>query len=397
MADSEKKNKKQIIENITEKFRGKKNPGEMSPEERNSYYSHKKAQRIRGKNNFKRVGIIIAVIFVCAVAVSFVAVSCINDVLAVHVSDKDGEEKSVVITENMDTDSVIDTLKKDGVIHNAWFCKICAKAMGYKDDGYVPGTYTLSRKSGLENMLNSIKYIDSQSQTVTLTFPEGYTADEIIKLLGEKEVCDPDKLRQAMNSDSFSKDYDFLSSRTNLSSRYNQLEGYLYPDTYNFYIGEAPESVIKKFLDNFESKWTDEYSALAKKKGMTVDQVVILASIVQKEAKEDEMTTVSSILINRLNANMHLSCNSTTNYAKAIGEGLSEADKQKYVSLYDTYTCDSYPASAICSPGDDSIRAVLNAPDTDYYYFMHDKNGEFHAARNLDEQNANMNTYGVNN
>lgn len=375
--------------NTTEK------PIEMSPELR-KYEKRKAAQRKMVLNNIRRVVIIMAVVIAISATIAFFVISCVNDILAIHVSPKRDVEVSVVITENMGTDDVIDALSDAGVINNAWFCKLAAKIIGYSDEGYIPRTYDFKPSMGLENMLNEIKDKTSDTaKTVTLTFPEGYTVDQIIAMLVENNVCSRENFISAMTATDFSKDFDFLESLTKVESRYMLLEGFLFPDTYEFYIGEDPESVIKKFLGNFDRKWTDSYSELAEARGMTVDQIIKLASIVEKEAVGADMPVVGSILFNRIDANMRLECDSTSIYMRNNLAGLSEEDIAAYDALYDTYSCYSLPVGAICNPGIDAIDAVLNAPDTGYYYFIHDRNNEFHVAKSLSEQEYNIRTYGL--
>ena len=375
--------------NTTEK------PAEMTPEMR-KLEKRKAAQRKMVLNNIRRVVIIMAIVIAISVSIAVFVISCVNDVLAIHINPKRDNEVSVVIAEDMNTDDVIDALDDAGVIRNAWFCKLAAKIIGYSDEGYIARTYDFKPSMGLENMLNEIKNKTSETaKTVTLTFPEGYSADQIIAMLEENNVCSREKFVATMNTVDFSKDFDFLESITKPESRYMRLEGFLFPDTYEFYIGEDPESVIKKFLGNFDRKWTDSYTELAEDRGMTVDQIINLASIVEKEAVGADMPVVGSILFNRIDANMRLECDSTSIYIKNNLSGLSETDIAAYNALYDTYSCYSLPVGAICNPGVDAISAVLNAPDTGYYYFIHDRNNEFHVAKTLSEQEYNIRTYGL--
>lgn len=356
----------------------------------------KAAQKRMIINNVKRVSVIMAIVVAISVSIAVVTISCINDVLAIHVNEKKDSEVSVVITDGMDTDAVIDALDDAGVVKNAWFCKLAARFIGYSDEGYIARTYEFTRSMGLENMLNEIKNNSSSaSKTVTLTFPEGYTADQIFALLEQNSVCKRADLITAMNTIDFTKDFDFLTSLDNTHNRYMIFEGYLFPDTYEFYIGEAPQSVLKKFLNNFDKKWTDNYSELADEKGMTIDQVVKLASIVEKEAVGSDMPVVGSILLNRIDAFMRLECDSTSIYMAGNLSDLTEDQVAAYNAIYDTYVCTALPVGAICNPGTDAIVAVLNAPETGYYYFIHDANNEFRVAKSLSEHENNIRTYGV--
>lgn len=368
---------------------------EMTPE-MIKLKKRKAAQKRMVLNNIKNVSIIMVIVVAISVALASVAISCVNDLLAIHTNPKNNTSVAVEITEGMDTNAVINALDDAGVIKNAWFCKLAARFIGYSDEGYIPRTYELTRSMGLENMLNEIKNNTSKTaKTVTLTFPEGYTADQIFALLEQNNVCKRSDLIATMNTVDFSKDFEFLASMADTQNRYMLLEGYLFPDTYEYYIGEAPESVIKKFLNNFDRKWTDEYSKLAQQRRMTVDQIIKLASIVEKEAVGADMPVVGSILFNRIDAHMRLECDSTRIYMSANLSSLSEADVEAYNSLYDTYSCSSLPVGAICNPGIDAISAVLNAPETGYYYFIHDANNVFRVAKSYSEQEYNIRTYGV--
>ena len=356
----------------------------------------RRAKRIMWFRNIRNVLLIMILVVGVSTFFAKLAISCVNDLLAIHISEENNKPVSVVITDGMNTNDVIDALAEAGAIQNAWFCKIAATFIGYSDEGYISRTYDFLPTMGLENMLNEIKNLNtSNAKTVKLTFPEGYTADQIFAMLEENQVCTRQKLVDCMKSTDFSEDFEFLKSMSDTQNRYMMLEGYLYPDTYEYYLGEAPDSVIKKFLTNFEKKWTKDYAQKAQERRMTVDQIIKLASIVEKEAVGADMPVVGSVLFNRINANMRLECDSTSIYMNSNLSGLSENDIVIYNTYYDTYVCSSMPVGAICNPGDAAISAVLNAPDTDYYYFIHDANNIFRPAKSLSEQNNNIATYGI--
>ena len=362
-------------------------PAEIERRRRIKEENRKKEKRRRRRNN-----VLLAILVLAASAVlSCIGISCVNDILAV--AGRSDDIISVEITDDEDTVSVIDKLHDAGLIKNKYFCIIMAKLFGYVDDGYIAGVYSLQQSMGLENMIDSIKQKDSSDvQTVSVTFPEGYTMEQILDLLEENEVCTREKMLAAMEENDYSSEYSFIAALTDSDSRYYYLEGYMYPDTYEFYIGESADSVIRKFLDNFETHWIDEYSELAEEKGLTIDQVIILASIVEKEGATDDMPYVASVLINRLSYSMQLQCDSTVLYEETILE-LAGSSASLYEGLWDTYVCADYPVSAICNPGESAISAVLNAPDTTYIYFYYDSSNEIHLASSLTEHNNNILTY----
>ncbi|MBS7359699.1 MAG: endolytic transglycosylase MltG, partial [Oscillospiraceae bacterium] len=204
-----------------------------------------------------------------------------------------------------------------------------------------------------------------------------------------------------LQSVDFSEEYSFVAAIPNKELRYRTLEGYIYPDTYEFYIGENASSVVRRFLDNFESRWTTEYQKRADEMGVSVDEIITMASILQGEAASaDQMEDISSVLYNRLNRSSAfpwLQCDSTEDYLlKTIKPSLTSSteDTEKYIRYrdnYDTYSteCTGLPVGAICNPGNSAIKAALYPSDTDYFYFRHDDKGNVYYASSLAEHEAN--------
>lgn len=338
--------------------------------------------------NIVLVFIIIAGI---SAAITVFAVSCADDIFAVG---RTSTIVTVTVTDKMTTSNVIDLLRSKGLIQNSFFCKAVSSFLGYSDsDVYIADTYYLSASMGLENMLNEMQDA-STKETVTLTFPEGYTVDRIAAKLESYGVCTASDFYDAINNYDFTGDFAYLKSITDGPTRYRLLEGYLYPDTYQFYLGENATSVVKKFLTNFASKWTDEYAARAAALGLTEDRVIILASIIEKEGNDaDQMKQVSSVIHNRLaamSAYPFLQCDSTSDYISNVAkELLSDDAKNGYLQYYNTYVKSGYPVGPICNPGNDAIYAALYPDDTQYYYFMHDDSGNIYMAKTEEEQLVN--------
>ncbi len=335
--------------------------------------------------------LILVIIIGASTAITMVGISCGNDIFAVG---KSTDIVTVEISENMRTPSVIDLLSSKGLIDNLWFCQKIAPFLGYDgDEEYVAGTYYLTSNWGLEKMLNEMMN-SGEKETVTLTFPEGYTVDRIAEKLESYDVCTASAFFDAINHYDFSSEYTFLASITDKNLRYRILEGYLYPDTYDFFVGENATSVVKKFLENFTAKWTNEYADRAAELGLSMDKVVILASIVEKEGNDaDQMRLVSSVLHNRLNnlsVFTNLQCDSTRDFVSAISdEYVNDIQRESLNQLYDTYIRTGYPVGAICNPGNDAINSVLYPDETDFYYFRHDKKGQIYMARTQEEHDEN--------
>lgn len=341
----------------------------------------------------KKAWILITVCIAAAVLISTYAISCMNDILAI------GRDSETVITVNVpaqtDTKGAIDILKDNKLIKHKYFCRIFAKALQYRDDNYLTGIYYLTESMGLENMLSSFKKPTVTGETVTLTFPEGYTVSQIAEKLEKYEVCSQTAFFATVRDVDFSTEYTFIAQMDNKDKRYQVLEGYLYPDTYEFYIGENASSVIRKFLDNFKNKWTDEYQAQADKLGMSVDDVITLASIIEKEAYgADQMPLVSSVFHNRLNKSgiyPTLGSDATKEYvSEYISKSVTNSSELSvYQKNYDTYKCEGLPVGAICNPGNDAINAALYPASTGYYYFLHDNDKKIYLAATDAEHNQN--------
>ena len=355
----------------------------------------KKKRAMRRKSHLQSlllVTLVLAFVFVASYMLKIPIMGCVNDLLAI---DRDSNEIRVVVQDGMHVDDVIDLLAEKDLIYSADFCKLAAKLLDYsEEDVYLEGTYQLSPDMGLEGMLKEIMASGLKQNTVTLTFPEGYTVDQIVAKLSENDVASATALYQVINGPEIRSKYEFLQTIIDSDDRYNVLEGYLYPDTYEFYIGEEPDSVIEKFLNNFQRRWTSEYDEFATEQGMTTDEIITLASILEKEAFDaQQMPLISSILYNRVRSSSFpfINCDSTKNYVEAFRQNVpTEEQFQHLAAEYDTYEKTGLPVGAICNPGADAIKAALHPDATEFYYFLHDSDGKIYVARTQEEHEANQ-------
>ncbi len=336
------------------------------------------------------------IIIVLALVLSIRLTSVINDILGFGRST---DSVTFTISEdNMTTNKVIGQLDRNGIIKHSVECKVfialtdSMRSEDYTKATYLKGDYVLSKNMGIEKMLLQCMNIQRQ-ETVEVSVPEGYNVVQIGEALEKNKVCSQEDFLKACSKTDY--DFDFLQNMENADTRYAALEGYLYPDTYEFYVGQDAESVVKKMLSNFQSKWTDEYEARAEEINMTMDQVLTMASIVQKEdSKASNMAYISSVFYNRLNSSNFptLQSDATVNYVKEyIKPHVTETEYNTYLDLYSTYNCKGLPVGAICNPGNDAIKAVLWPQTTSYYFFAHDDDGNIYLARTANEQNANVN------
>ena len=228
-------------------------------------------------------------------------------------------------------------------------------------------------------------------------------------LYDEGALEDKDKFLELCNSDQFDDDFSFIKAIDNKADRYYKLEGYLYPDKYDFYLNEEPESVIYIFLNNYESKMNEKQEFSGYDKTYTInqmieesgtsyslDEIMRIASIIQAEAADkDDMYYISSILHNRLSADesmgvSNLGLDSTKYYPYRSAVDIPSNVGSDYVSKYETYDKAGLPAGSICNPGMDAIKAAILPKETDYYFFCHDKDGQAYYATTLYGHNQNL-------
>lgn len=238
--------------------------------------------------------------------------------------------------------------------------------------------------------------------TVTVTFPEGLTVVQVAEKLEENQVCSASEFIALTNNSEYIQTfgYSFTELITNADDRAFYLEGYIFPDTYEFYKGESAERALRRFLDNTERKLTVEYKQRAEELGYTLDEIITLASIVQEESyTHDSLKNVASVLHNRLASPSFpkLQCDVTIHY---INDYVSDSkyltgDKSVFAERYNTYKCDGLPLGPITNPGIAAIEAALYPAETDYYYFVTDSEWNYYYASTYAQHKVNCNKVGL--
>ena len=199
---------------------------------------------------------------------------------------------------------------------------------------------------------------------------------------------------KTLDSIDFSAEYDFIAKLEDTDERYCVLEGYMFPATYEFEQGAEPATVIRTFLNKFDSEWNEKRAAKATELGLSVDEVIKLASIVEKEGtNKEQFVQIASVLHNRLNrpgVYPTLDCNSTKDYVKnTVSKRASSPSLKKFIISYNTYDTPGLPPSAIANPGAEAIDAVLYPESSKNYFFRHDKNGKLYLAETNEQHDAN--------
>lgn len=222
-------------------------------------------------------------------------------------------------------------------------------------------------------------------ETVRVMVSEGETLTQIFKKLEVKGVASFDELMTTAQTYDYSY-YPLVAKIPSNSNRCFRLEGYLFPDTYEFFKNENAVSVLRKFFDNADAKWTKEYQKQAKALGYTRDEILNIASIIQREAaNKSQMSDVSSVIHNRLNSSTYpsLQCNSTLDYVtNSVKSHVDATLAEIYANAYNTYRVEGLPPGPICNPGKDAIEAALYPGETNYYFFVHNNNGKIYLSEN---------------
>lgn len=268
-----------------------------------------------------------------------------------------------------DIDYVADQLKSEGLISYKSLFKLFCK-ISDAEEKLDPGSYELSTAFDYRALVKKMNQGSGAAVTVTITFPEGFTMDQIFRRLEENNVSTYENLMAAAAD--FSYNYTFLEGAD--SGEAVRLEGYLFPDTYEFFAFMEPSSAIGKFLDNYKLRITDEMKQAAEERGMTMREVLIVASMIEKEAANDEeRAKIASVIYNRLQSGMALQIDATADYAMLLaGRGDEKETDYTIDSPYNTYQVTGLPAGPICNPGLASIQAALSPESTSYYYYALD-------------------------
>lgn len=229
--------------------------------------------------------------------------------------------------------------------------------------------------------------------TVRITFPEGYTVIQISELLEENGVCSAADFQEACKT--VPESYATLVGDIDEMHIF-ALEGYIFPDTYEFYVGEGAQNALSRFLSNTKNKITQKYFDRAEELGLTMNEVFTLASVIQSEASvTSEMANVSSVFHNRLAKQAsgfpYLGSDVTRHYIEKKMAEYIETNQLDYDALFEAYcTNDGYslktqglPSGPICNPGISAVNAALWPSDTDYLYFFTDKDNNFHYNKSL--------------
>jgi UPF0755 protein len=286
-----------------------------------------------------------------------------------HLSSK--ELRKVVILPGENAYRIAIKLRDAGIINNPNTFILFSRLLGY-DKKFKAGNYKFCPDERYLKIFRTLS--ENSERRVLITIPEGYTIKQIGELLEREGICSKDKFYTA------TKDIEFIRS---LKVPQNYLEGYLFPDSYDFLFSSDPKEIISQMVNRF---W-EIISELTPVKNLArIDTVVKIASLIEKEAKlSDERPIIASVFYNRLKRKMPLQSCATIQYILPVSKEILSIEETKIPSPYNTYRYSGLPPTPICNPGKESLRAALYPRKTDYLYFAVDKNGAHHFSKTFKE------------
>ena len=256
----------------------------------------------------------------------------------------------------------------------------------------LPGEYELRGKITIPEI--AIIITQEQNRFVKITFPEGWENKKIAERLSANGFSGEEFLKITKQTpqeitDKFSF-FSLLSKKTNL-------EGYIFPDTYFFSQKFTAEDIVKKMLSNFENRLTPELREEIKKQERSLEDVITMASVIEKEVKSDEdREIVSGIFWDRIKNGQPLQSCATIAYILGVSKKQYTFEDTRMVSPYNTYLNQGLPPGPICNPGISAIKAAIYPKYTDYNYFLSDpKTGKTIFSKNIEEHNSNKYKFGL--
>ena len=323
------------------------------------------------------------------------------------VNKNDATPIEVVIPKGSSASSVASLLYNacgagnEGLIVSTASFKVYVDFVG-RANNLKAGTYILSKNMNIAEIVDILCEGAPPQHTTRLTIPEGYTCEDIARYLKSLDLINTevDFLHLCTDTALFSN-FTFITELGEADGRKYLLEGYLFPDTYEVYTEGSTEEIIQKMLTRYYVQYTDEFVEQANELGLTRNQVMVLASIIEREAAiPEDFARVSAVFHNRLRQGMPLQSCATLSYALGVKKYTFTADELNTASLYNTYRNKGLPLGAISNPGLRAIKAALfpdqEFMDEGYLYFCNGNPAESRAlifAKTESEHKKNVDKY----
>lgn len=356
-----------------------------------------------GRKGKSVLSILILLFFIIILVILITGLYALREIKG---SGKTGNTTIVTIPEGASTAKIATILKEEELIGNDLIFRVYSRVMG-GDGTYNMGDHKVEIGSSYDEIITALQqttYLDVE--TVTVTFPEGTTALSMAYRLSDLGFCSVNEFINACNYDTY--DVSFFNQITKSEDKFVRLEGFLFPDTYEFVVGSSAHDIIQKMLENFEEKvLTPEVKDAISRSDLNLEETIILASIVEKETLGDEMyAMVAGVFKNRLDNPDEFPClESDTSTEHLNGNFIygvlgfyynGDADSkirnipQNMIEAYDTYIRIGLPVGAICNPGYKAIMGTVNPESHEYYFFITDKDTNYYWGVTVGDHERNI-------
>ena len=351
---------------------------------------------LREEISFRYVATVAGVVCACVVVIGAVLFFVDPNIVQVQkpIAPTDAPKETIIeeekrinikIREGFSTAEIADRLAEKGIINSSLKFRLFARLYDY-DEKFRPGAYTFTANMSDDEVFE--KLLNGEKKFVRFTVPEGFGVKEIAERLYNLDLADKeDFLKAATNF----TPYDYMRKRQNV---FFAAEGFLFPDTYNVESDMEIDEILKLMASNFDYRLTPTMRTQAEKMGLSIYDLITLASLVEREVRfPEDRPIVAQVLLKRLKLNMPLQTDATLQYLmETPKEEVSIADT-KIDSPYNTYQHTGLPPGPIANPGMASIEAVLHPSETDYLYFVADRQGHNHYAYTYEEHLNLVNQY----
>ena len=339
----------------------------------------------------KQIGVIASIVILAVLIVFVTQLIIVRSLDAGRASSGEGETVYFVVERDESVDSIADRLRADDLISSPGYFRLRVRIAGDGDD-IVAGRYRLDTAMSTSQIINLITSEDAAlAQEVQVQFIEGWRTEQYAEALVEAGViASVDEFMAATRDAKWNDEFTFLHTRPSGVA----LEGYLFPDTYNFRVESEPDAVIEKILETFRERVTPGMIADADALGLTLHQVMTVASIVEREAAlDEERPVIASVYFNRIANGMPLQADPTVQYQIGTPDDwwpeLTPEDLQQN-GRYNTYLNPDLPPGPISNPSLASIEAALRPAQTGYLFFVARGDGSHAFATTAEEHQLNV-------
>lgn len=322
----------------------------------------------KNKNNAAKIVIAVLIVVLAGIGAYFGYTFVSNDI---NGNEEYKTEYNLYISDGDTQYDVSQRLYSNGIVAND---SLWSNWMDrhYPDYEYCAGEFLLTNDMSYEEIAQKLQNPDVSHKSVSVCIPEGYNVFDIATALEENGICSgKDFLEACRSKDDY--DYSFISEIPESDTIAYELEGFLFPATYDFEENMDAGEIVDEMLAAFADRITDSWRSYCSENDITLYELVTLASVVEKETLgEGVAQNIASVFINRLNSSHKLQSDVTIDYGNALrANGFDDS----VVTSYNTYKCSALPSGPICNPGVANIDAVVNHTDTDYFYFFSYNNG----------------------